>query len=257
MNKIISALATSFLVSSQAFAEEPAAVETAAPVEKSVAPAKEKEAESLWKASAELGFVSTSGNTDTETLNAKAMASTEREEWRHKIEVTALNSSDANTTTAEKYTMTAQSDYKLEKPNYLFANIAYENDKFSGYQYRVSEAIGYGRSVIDETDLTLNLEIGPGARQSKLDNGTTESEAILFAAAKLDWTISDTSKFTEVLTVEGGEDVTVTKSVTGLSSQINGSLSMKFTYTYKKTSEVPVGVDDTDTETAITLVYNF
>ncbi len=98
---------------------------------------------------------------------------------------------------------------------------------------------------------------GGEVRQSKLDSGKTDSEATLRGAAKLDWTVSKTSQFTEVLTVEGGEDVTITKSVTGLSSQINGSLSMKITYTYKNTSEVPLGVDDTDTETAVTLVYKF
>ena len=96
---------------------------------------------------------------------------------------------------------------------------------------------------------------GGEVRQSKLDSGKTDSEATLRGAAKLDWAVSKTSQFTEVLTVEGGEDVTVTKSVNGLSSQINGSLSMKTTYTYKNTSEAPLGVEDTDTETAVTLVY--
>ena len=211
----------------------------------------------LWKASAELGYVSTSGNTETTTVNSKAMTSTEREEWRHKIEITALKASDNIGTTAEKYGLTGQSDYKLTKPNYLFGMVNYENDKFSGFEYQVTEAIGYGRRVIDGTGLSLDLEIGPGARQSKLDTGESDSETIIRGAAKLDWAISKTSRFTEVLTIEDGEDVTISKSVTGLSSKINGSLSMKITYTYKNTSEVPVGVEETDTETAVTLVYGF
>jgi len=212
---------------------------------------------SLWKASAELGFVATSGNTETETLNAKATVSTDRKKWRHKGEITALKSSDDINTTAEKFTLMGQSDYKLEGKNFLFGVITYDDDKFSGYKYRVTEAIGYGRRVIEDSDMTLDLEIGPGARQSKLDSGTTDSEGILRAAATYDWTISKTSKFTEALTVEAGEDVTVTKSVTSLASQIEGNLSMKITFTYKNTSEVPVGIEETDTETAITLVYNF
>lgn len=219
--------------------------------------AAEEPENSLWKASAELGYVATSGNTETTTMNAKAMASTERESWRHKLEITALNASDDISTTAEKYSLTGQSDYKLTKPNYLFGVINYENDKFSGFEYQITEAIGYGRRVIDVTGLSLDLEIGPGARQSKLDTGETDSETIIRAAAKLDWAISKTSRFTEVLTIEDGEDVTISKSVTGLSSKINGSLSMKITYTYKNTSEVPVGVEETDTETAVTLVYDF
>lgn len=238
MKYVISILASSMLLANNASAEDAANT-------------------SLWKASAEIGYVATSGNTDTTTLNAKGMASTEREKWRHTLEITALNSEDENVTTAEKYTFVAQSDYKLGKPNFLFGNISYEDDKFSGYEYRVTESVGYGRRVVENDEVVLDLEIGPGARQSKPDNGSSDSEGIVRGAAKLKWKISDTSKFSEILTVEAGEDVSISKSVTSLSSKINGSLSMKLTYTYKYTSEVPVGIDDTDTETAVTLVYDF
>lgn len=239
MKTKITFLAAAIVASSPAIAEETKAVK------------------SPWKASAELGYVATSGNTETETLNAKMAASHERDKWRHEGEIAALNASDEVGTTAEKYTFSAQSNYKMTDIDFIFGNIDYENDKFSGYDYRVTESIGYGRRVINDTDLILDLEIGPGARQSKLETGETESEGMLRGAAKLDWSISSTSKLTEKLVIEAGEDVTVTKSVTGLSSKINGNLSMKITYTYKKTSEVPVGIDDTDTETAVTLVYNF
>jgi len=238
MKKSITVLGAAMFVCGQAGAEEAAK-------------------KSLWKASAELGYVSTSGNTSTETLNTKAAVSTDRESWKHKAEVTALKSSDDVDTTAEKYTFFAQSDYKLSKPNFLFGNVNYENDKFSGFEYQVTETVGYGRRVIDNESVSLDLEIGPGSRQVKLDTGEKSSEGIIRGAAKLDWIVSDTSKFAEVLTVEAGDDVTITKSVTSLSSKINSSLSMKITYTYKLTSDVPVGVDDTDTETAVTLVYTF
>lgn len=135
--------------------------------------------------------------------------------------------------------------------------INYEDDKFSGYDYRVSEALGYGRRVIDEPTLMLSLEIGPGARQSKLETGGSDNEMTARGAAKLEWKIAETSTFTEDLTTDVGEDVTVTKSITALRAQINGSLATKITYTIKNTSDVPVGVRKTDTETAVTLVYSF
>ncbi len=221
------------------------------------AQANEDKDASLWKASAELGYVSTSGNTETDTLNVKGFAQTERDKWKHTFELTALNSSDKDVTTAEKYLLTAQSDYKLTKPNYLFGLISFEDDKFSGYDYQVVEAIGYGRRVVEESALTLDLEIGPGAKQSKLETGESESETLIRAAAKLDWAISKTSKFNEVFTIDSGEDTTITKSVTSLTTKVNGDLSMKITYTYKNTSDVPVGIEETDTETAVTLVYTF
>ena len=71
-------------------------------------------------------------------------------------------------------TLNGHSDYKLESPAFLFATISYEDDKFSGYDYRITESVGYGRRVIDESDLSLDLEIGPGVRQSKLNNGASK-----------------------------------------------------------------------------------
>ena len=210
-----------------------------------------------WKASAEVGYVSTTGNTETDTINAKASATNKREKWRHKLQLTALNTSAAAGTTAEKYTVMGQTDYLYKAPNYLFANVSYEKDRFSGFEYQTAENIGYGRRVVDKPKMKLDLEIGPGARQTKVENVSSENEATLRVALKYKWDISKTSKFSEVLTVSGGEDITITKSVASLTSKVEGNLSMKVTYTYKQTSEVPVGTDDTDTETAITLVYTF
>jgi len=210
-----------------------------------------------WKGNVELGIVTTTGNTETETVNAKAKIGTEREKWRHTVLLETLKSSTKGTTNAERFVINGQSDYKFSDHNYFFAMINYEDDSFSGYQSRINEALGYGRRVIGDTALTLDLEIGPGARQSKLDSGSSENELTVRGAAKLLWKVSATSAFTEDLSTDVGEDVTIIKSVTALTAQVNGSLATKITYTIKNTSDVPVGIEKTDTETAVTLVYSF
>jgi putative salt-induced outer membrane protein len=209
-----------------------------------------------WKGNVEIGFVRTAGNTETETLNAKAKAETEREKWRHTINLEALNSSDQKVATAERYMLSGQSSFKMGAKNFFYALASYEDDRFSGYDYRVTESIGYGRRVIGEPTLTLDLEIGPGARQSRLDSGKTEDELLARGAAKLMWKVSDTSKFTEDFSTEVSKDVTITKSVTGLSAKVNGSLATKLTYTIKNTSDVPPGIEKTDSEMAVTLVFD-
>ena len=210
-----------------------------------------------WTGEAELGVVVTSGNTETQTINAKGKVVNEREKWKHTGTVEALNTADDERTTAEKYIVSAQSDYKFSEYKYMFARVNYEDDRFSGYDYQVSETLGYGQRVIHEPDLTLDLEGGPGARQSKVTNGDSENEAILRLSGDLVWKISDSAEFSEALSTEIGEDQTITKSVTALKSQIAGSLAMKVSLTVKNTSDVPPGTEKTDTETALTLVYSF
>ncbi len=212
---------------------------------------------SEWAGEAELGIVSTDGNTETQTISAKAKASNERDKWKHELGLEALNTEDKDVTTAERYTLTGKSNYKMTARDYLFGIITYDDDRFSGYNWRASEFVGYGRHVIAEEDLTLDLEAGIGARQSELDSGVDQDEGAIRLAGNLGWKISDTSKFTEELSSEIGEDVTISKSVTGLKTQINGSLAMKVTYTVKHVSEVPATIEKVDRETAVTLVYSF
>lgn len=210
-----------------------------------------------WTAEIGLGYVRTSGNTNTESIKGTAKAVNEIEKWRHTVNFEALNSSDNDVTTAERYFLSGKSDYKYTKYNYWYGSIAYDDDRFSGYDYRVTESVGYGRRLIHEPTLSLDGEIGPGARQSKTDAGDSENEFLVRLAGNLKWKISETSNFTEDLSTEIGEDSTVSKSVTGLKANINTSLAMKLTYTVKHTSDVPVGVKNTDSEFVVTLVYSY
>jgi putative salt-induced outer membrane protein len=216
------------------------------------------ESDKSWSGEAELGLISTTGNTETQTLSGKAKIENNREKWHHSASIEALNSESEDTTTAERYTITGKTDYKISDRSYAFARLSYEDDRFSGYEYQATGALGMGYKVFNQERLNLDVEGGPGMRKSKVEeSGDTENETTLYLSGLLDWKLSDTSNFTEELTSEIGEDITITKSIAGLKTQVNGSLAMKITYTVKHTSDVPVGVEETDTETAVTLVYGF
>ena len=214
--------------------------------------------DSAWKSQAELGIVNTSGNSKTSTVNAKVDGTHEKDSWRHNIHAEILKTSTTGVTSAEKYQASGQSDYKFTKTDYAFGRINYENDKFSGFEYQATLSGGYGKRVMNETDMTLDLEIGPGIRFSKDTlTLTSDDEPLLRIAAKYLWKVSDTATFTEALSSEIGSDITITKSVTALQANINTTLAMKISFTVKNTSDVPVGSKKTDTETAVTLVYSF
>ena len=210
-----------------------------------------------YKGNVEVGYVNTSGNTETKSLNAKAKVEALYNKWRQTLQLEALNSSSENVTTAERYLGSLKSDYRFSKRDYAFGLLNYENDRFSGYDYRASATIGYGRRVIDTTPLWLELEVGPGARRSKLNDDGTQDEAVVRLAGSLGWQVSKTSLFEQDLSTEIGDDASISRSVSALSTQILGRLAMKLSYTYRYTSTVPEGVKKQDTETSVTLVYKF
>lgn len=213
---------------------------------------------SLWTGEAELGLVSTTGNTETENFSGKAKVENDRTDWHHTATLETLRAKTAGTETAKRYLVSGKSDYKISDRAYAFGRLSYEDDQFSGFEYQANAALGAGYRVIKRETLTLDVEAGPGLRQSKLDDADdSERETTLYLSSALDWKISATTTFTEELISEIGEDSTITKSVTGLKSQVAGNLAMKITYTIKNTSDVPDNVEETDTETAVTLVYSF
>jgi len=98
--RIMSALALSVTASASAYGEDAVSDNT-------------------WKANVEIGYVTTDGNTQTESLNAKAKAEMEREKWRHTVNLEALNSSDSGVSTAERYMVSGQSNFNGREEFFL------------------------------------------------------------------------------------------------------------------------------------------
>lgn len=221
-----------------------------------------------WTSNAELGVVLTSGNTETQTSNAKINFIREVEKWKNSASVEALGSSttdiatDIKTTTAEKYSANLQSNYKFNPDDYMFGAGSYDDDRFSGYEFQAIVSAGYGRNLVKTAKHSLNVEAGPGMRFAKvspdplLGHIPSDDEAIVHFAANYAYQITDSSKFTQDILVDSGEDLTISESVTALSARVAGKLAMKASLKLRNTSEVPAGNEKTDTESALTLVYS-
>ncbi len=216
-----------------------------------------EEQDSGWSGEAELGFVATSGNTDTQSLVFKGKALNVIGKWNNEILLDVLNAEADDVRTAERYFLEAKTKRNFTEHDYGFGNFSHTDDRFSGYQYRTSLTAGYGRHVLSGDIFKLDLEAGVGGRRSKPDVGNTDNEGVLRLAGFFNWQISDTAKFTQDLISEIGSDVTISRSLTALSAKVNSTLAVRLSYGIRHTSEVPPGIEKVDRETAVTLVYGF
>jgi len=224
----------------------------------------EEEPKSL-SGSGEVGLLITSGNSETDSVNAKVGIKYEKEHFLSEANLAALYSSEKtevdgkkeDKVSAEKYNYSAKIGYKFNEADYVFINGDYEDDRFSGYDYKTTYSAGYGRKVIASDTTKLDIEIGPGYRYDVLEGGESEDEAILRGYAMFNYKFSDAVSFQQDVTVVYGSDNTNTKSVSALTSQIIGALSMKASFKVNHNTDVPADKDKTDTETALTLVYDF
>lgn len=210
-----------------------------------------------FKGSAELGYLASSGNSDTTSLNAKLVMEYEVEKWRHGFLAQAIRATNADLLTSERYQASAKSDYKFSEHNYFFGVANYDRDEFSGFTRRLSEALGYGRRIVATEKHMLDAEIGVGARQTTLVDGTEQNDNIARLGINYNWAISDTSSFSQTLAVESGDLNTYSESVTAVTANLMSQLALKVSYTIKRNSDVPVGVENTDTYTAVSVLYSF
>ena len=221
------------------------------------------EEKSPWTSSVEFGFIRTTGNTETQSFAGKADVVYEVDKWRHTGHANAYGAVTKNQDTgekevsAERYQLSGKSDYKFTDRDYAYGLIRFNKDRFSGFEYDHIVSLGYGRKAIKRDNMELDLEIGPGERFFKVDGGESDEEALLRLAANYWWQITDSLKFTQLLSTDIGEEVTTGESITGIQENINKTLALKFTYTVRRKKKVPVGSETTDTETAMTLVYSF
>jgi len=217
----------------------------------------EVEAASPLEGNIKLGFLSTTGNTETTTMNSGFAASYTLERWKHQASAAAIYSEDDNITTAEAYEAAWTSGWDLTDRDYLFGRLNWRKDRFGGFNTQFSQTVGYGRKILTGEVHTLTADVGAGARQSEDQLGVTTEEFIAAGNLAYKWQFSDTAEFNQTFVVEAGDENTFSESVSSVSTKLIGAFQLVASYTIRNNSDVPVGTEKTDTFTAISLQYDF
>ena len=210
-----------------------------------------------YDASISLGFVNTSGNTETTTFNTELLLTYRTVMWTHNVKFQGLGSQEDSVTKAERYYLEDKSDYNIDEDQYLYLRGNYTDDRFSGFDPQTSLSSGYGRHFVRRDSLELQGFVGVGYRQNDLVAGGSEGEAMYTLGQNLKWQITDNSRLTQSFNTDVGSDLTVSRFEVGVEANIIDRLATKLAFQARNTSKVPVGTEKTDTLTSVSLVYTF
>ncbi len=216
------------------------------------------EREPGYDASASLGYVGTTGNTDTQTFDTQLRYTLRTAGgWIHNARFQALVAEQDSLTSGERYVLDGKSDYRIGERGYMFGKANYTDDRFTGYDYQASLAAGYGHYFSNTDELFLEAFGGLGYRHNALAVGPDDGEAIISLGQNLEWAFTDSTSLNQSLTSEIGDDLTVSRFEISLVSNLIGQLATKIAFQVRHISEVPVGREKTDTQTSVSLVYTF
>ncbi|PCI57515.1 MAG: hypothetical protein COB45_03700 [Gammaproteobacteria bacterium] len=236
------------------------------------ASAEDTEKKSAYTASAELGFLYKTGNTKSADIKAGFNLQYEKDKWRSVVAFNILakkleKEDDAGNeefeTTDNKWDILTQTNYTIgeEGKNYLYGNLAYEQDKFSGFESQSSFSAGWGRHWYETETSSFFADIGPGVKYDvSRATDTSNTSFIIQAQALYTHKFNEHVEFKQYLVAkqatESGEN-SIYKSETSVTAQLIDSLQLKFALRIDYDTEVEPEFENTNTETSMTLIYNF
>jgi putative salt-induced outer membrane protein len=207
---------------------------------------------------AALGYLSTSGNTEATNLNASLKTTWDLDgRWKHDWTALAINARTNDVTTAEAQAAGYKGQRDFSAMSYLFVSGDWRQDRFSGYDKQVTEAVGYGNRVIDNERHLLALEAGAGAKQSDLITGEMLDERIVRGGLDYLLRMTATTEFNQKLLIEQGDDNRYTEATSALKTRVVGNFAIVLSYVIKNNSDVPVAIQKTDRFTSVAIEYGF
>lgn len=222
----------------------------------------------LLDMTAELGVLLAKGNTEGTTLTGKINATHQTQSWINNYQGNFLFKQNDRTvdgeresfTSAQRIFVSTQLDYKLEDPSErLFMYGEFDDDRFNNFEYQAALAIGWSEELWKDQQSEFRYSIGPGYAVSRLkdEEGQDQMGMIIRAALEYRNKLFENATFRQFFSTEADQEFSRSVSETSLAATITGSLAMKLSLNMIHNRNPNSTAKSLDTETAVTLVYQF
>ena len=118
----------------------------------------------IWTGKGQLGYLDTTGNTDSTAFNAILDMALLEDPWKHELHLGGQYGSSSGITSAERWDARLQSNYAFSTDLFVFGGLRYEHDLFDGFQFQASGTAGLGYQIISTAASKLAVQIGAGYR---------------------------------------------------------------------------------------------
>ncbi|AZG34886.1 MAG: DUF481 domain-containing protein [Shewanella psychromarinicola] len=221
-----------------------------------------QEPPSNFNAEIEAGLQLNSGNNETKNFNGRTYLTYDSPSTKQEATIKAYYAADGTESTAERYQLFLQSNYKLER-GYVFGRGEFTWDQFGSYTQISTISAGYGFDLIKNYKTKLSLEVGPGYRYDLAKESTlvpdpeANRDIILRSAAKYTVKLQEYTSFNADVTAETGQDNNTLTLDMSYKNTFIQDWAFKIGMNIKYTEVVPDESRNTDTITTFNLLYTF
>ncbi len=237
------------------------AIVFAVPIEASAQEPVEKKPEKNWKGNVEAGTTIVNGNTKQESLFNKSDIRYKKGNWGDKFKTRMENTKTNNVRVRERYDVNNSLRYDYDEMHFSFVELEYIDDRYGGYDYRISESVGYGYHFIKSDEMMLSSQFSAGSRQVKFTNADKEDSWLVRVGGDFEWKINKDIEFKQHLDLSFDRETEITRSDTSLKIKMRSiSDSLYFSLSYfleRKSNTVSPDVKNTDSTLMMMFGYSF
>jgi putative salt-induced outer membrane protein YdiY len=210
--------------------------------------------------SAEFAFVSTTGNTDTQTLGLAGEYHYRPNPWHLLWKTAYVRNESDDLLSAESFRFLFRTERSLTARASLFGQWAYLHDGFAAIDHRNSITGGLSYQLVAPSPHELWVDGGLGYTNEKRLIGDDISTAIGLTAVRYKFALSDTAEITDDLGFEfslsDGDDWRLA-NIVAVTAKLTTVLALKLGYTTRYVNAPAPTVETTDTIASVALVAKF
>jgi len=212
----------------------------------------------LWTGSIGLSYLSTSGNSDSETIGLDVRFERQPTPWGVELAATANRAETDGEKTAERLLGSLRGKRSLSERWDLFAGLSWERDEFAGFDSRtIVEAGGLWHALLGPKH-KLDFDLGLTWTREEPVQGAGDDSLGAVAGARYAWKISDSATLAERVVFYPNFDSSDDwrfRSETSIEAALASSWALRASYLVTRDNRPEPGFEKNDTTTSVSLVW--
>lgn len=213
-----------------------------------------------WTGEGAFSAGTSSGNTQTSDLGLGLKLERNTGPWTFGVQARADYGETDATETRNRIFLSGNFDHQLRDTVFGFGQLTYEKDAFSGFASRIFIGAGLGLDAVKTDTMVWNLRGGPGLKIDEIDATITspaKTENSFGATAQSHWSyqVNEHVKVNNDTGMTYAQTSTQWVNMTGLTASLSDALSARLSFEVRHETHPPIGREQTDTISRISLVY--
>ncbi len=211
------------------------------------------------KGAGEFGYTNNTGNTESTAIIGAIKLDYIQPVYEMKSAFEVNNKSEDSVQTQERYVADLQYNrfYAEDKNYYSFIQTRFEADEFADLNLDSLYTLGLGKTLIKDDIRSFKAEAGLGLQTTDYKVASDTEQTVARLKGDYSQKINEQMTFTQDAIFTAGAEQTKVETNTGIKVKMAEDLNLKAGFQYRTNSDPAPGVKKDDTQTTLTVIYDF